>query len=76
MWEGYLTEKFEKFCSERKIEIEHVHTSGHAVLPDLQRFTKALNPKCLVPIHTFEPDEYPKFFENVKTVNNGKPFLI
>jgi len=76
MWEGYLTDKFKNFCRDKKIEIEQVHTSGHAVLNDLWRFAKALSPKCLVPIHTFEAARYSEFFENVKIVNDGEPFLI
>jgi ribonuclease J len=76
MWEGYLTDKFKNFCHDKKIEIEQVHTSGHAVLNDLRRFAKALSPKCLVPIHTFEAARYSEFFENVKIVNDGEPFLI
>jgi ribonuclease J len=76
MWEGYLTDKFKNFCSDKKIEIEQVHTSGHAVLNDLRRFAKALSPKCLVPIHTFEAARYSEFFDNVKIVNDGEPFLI
>ena len=76
MWEGYLTDEFGNFCSDKKIEIEQVHTSGHAVLNDLRRFAKSLSPKCLVPIHTFEAARYSEFFENVKIVNDGEPFLI
>jgi ribonuclease J len=76
MWEGYLTDEFKNFCSDKKIEIEQVHTSGHAVLNDLRRFAKALSPKCLVPIHTFEAARYSEFFDNVKIVNDGEPFLI
>ncbi len=76
MWEGYLTDEFKNFCSDKKIEIEQVHTSGHAVLNDLQRFAKALSPKYLVPIHTFEAARYSEFFENVKIVNDGELFLI
>jgi ribonuclease J len=76
MWEGYLTDKFKNFCSDKKIEIEQVHTSGHAVLNDLRCFAKVLSPKCLVPIHTFEAARYSEFFENVKIVNDGESFLI
>jgi ribonuclease J len=76
MWGRYLTDEFKNFCSDKKIEIEQVHTSGHAVLNDLQRFAKALSPKCLVPIHTFEAARYSEFFDNVKIVNDGEPFLI
>lgn len=76
MWEGYLTDKFKAFCHDKKIEIEPVHTSGHAVLEDLQCFAKALSPKCLVPIHTFEAARYSEYFDNVKIVDDGEPFSI
>ncbi len=76
MWEGYLTEKFQDYCRDKRIEIERVHTSGHAILSDLQRFAKALKPKSLVPIHTFGSEKYQELFENVKTVKDGEPFVI
>lgn len=80
-WKGYIRDKkkaraFWDFVDANNLNVEYIHTSGHAVVSDLQRFTKALNPKHLVPIHTFEPDEYPKFFKNVKTAKNGQPFVI
>jgi ribonuclease J len=76
MWEGYLTDEFKRFCRDKNIEIEQVHTSGHAILNDLQRFAKALSPKSLVAIHTFEAARYSEFFENVKKVNDNEPFMI
>ncbi len=76
MWQGYLTDDFKKFCREKKIVIEHVHTSGHAVLKDLQRFARALKPEMLIPIHTFEPQKYPEFFDNVKFANDGEALTI
>lgn len=76
MWQGYLTDKFTNFCRDKKIEIEQIHTSGHAVLNDLKRFAKALSPKCLVPIHTFEAARYSEFFENVKIVNDGETLSL
>ena len=66
MYEKYLTEEFKEKCGRKGIEIEHVHTSGHAVLKDLQDFTAVLKPRKLTPIHTFEPDKYPAVFENVE----------
>ncbi len=76
MWEGYLKEEFKKYCHDKQIDIEAVHTSGHAALKDLHRFAKALNPKVLVPIHTFEPKTYAELFENSKIVNDGELFSI
>jgi ribonuclease J len=80
-WKGYIRDKkktsaFWDFVHANNLTLEYIHTSGHAVLNDLQRFAKALSPKCLVPIHTFEAARYSEFFDNVKIVNDGEPFLI
>ena len=70
MWEGYLTEKFKDYCKNKQIEIESVHTSGHATIEDLKAFAKALEPRTLVPIHTFGSESYPELFENVKILDD------
>jgi len=74
MWEGYLTDEFEQYCNENGLIIEHVHTSGHATLEYLKAFSGALNPKTLIPIHTFEAEKYPALFENVRILSDGAPF--
>jgi ribonuclease J len=76
MWEGYLTDKFKEYCKEKKIDIESVHTSGHATIEDLKAFAKALNPKTLVPIHTFASEKYPELFENVKILDDKEAMEI
>ena len=72
MWEGYLTEKFKSYCKEKELEIESVHTSGHATIEDLKAFAEALNPKTLVPIHTFTSEKYPELFKDVKVLSDGE----
>ena len=72
MWEGYLTDEFKNRCKNIGIEIKQVHTSGHATVDDLQVFAKALKPKVLIPIHTFETKEYPKLFKNVIILRDGE----
>ena len=72
MWEGYLTDKFRSFCVQKNLTIEHVHTSGHATLEDLKTFANALNPKRLVPIHTFEGKQFTTLFQNVKVLEDGE----
>lgn len=72
MWEGYLKDKFKEYCKDKHIEIEQVHTSGHAALDDLQAFAEALNPQKLIPIHTFESAKYPKLFKNVQVLEDGE----
>ena len=70
MWDGYLTKEFRAFCKGKGLSSEYIHTSGHATTEDLQSFAKALNPKKLIPIHTFESEKYPFLFENVKVIKD------
>ena len=70
MWEGYLTEKFRGYCDKKGLVIEQVHTSGHAVVNDLKTFARAIQPKTLIPIHTFDAGRYPELFDNVKILED------
>ena len=72
MWDGYLTKEFMTFCKEKGLNLEYIHTSGHAKLKDLKSFASAMRPKMLIPIHTFEPDSYPNLFKNIKILNDGE----
>lgn len=76
MWEGYLTDKFKAYCAQKGLVIEQVHTSGHAMIEDLKAFAQALNPKMLVPIHTFYADRYNDLFPNVKILKDKERFTI
>ena len=76
MYEKYLNEEFKAKCDKKGIEIEHVHTSGHATVDDLQAFAAALNPKTTIPIHTFFADKYKELFENVEVLKDGQIFDI
>jgi ribonuclease J len=76
MWEGYLTDKFRDYCKDKGIEIKQIHTSGHAILKDLKAFAGALKPKTLIPVHTFEPEQYPNLFKNVKVLNDREAFEL
>jgi len=76
MWEGYLTDKFKKYCETKSLKIEEVHTSGHATVEDLEAFAKAISPKTLIPIHTFEGKQYPEMFENVRILKDGELFEV
>lgn len=78
-WEGYLKEEhamwFTKYVNElkqdRQIYFESIHTSGHATIPDLIIFAKAINAKMLVPIHTEFPEIIKQEFEKeeIKNIN-------
>jgi ribonuclease J len=76
-WAGYLDAPH--FAQDLKdkagafgLTFEVIHTSGHADLADLQKFAGALNPRQLVPIHTFEPARYSQLFENVVQRSDGQ----
>ena len=47
---------------------KQIHTSGHADRDALKRMVEVLKPKNLVPIHTFEGDEYKKIFAGTKVL--------
>jgi len=76
MWEGYLSEEFRAFCREKGLTLEYIHTSGHATKEDLKLFADAMNPKTLIPIHTFEAEKYPTLFKNVVVLKDDEVFLI
>lgn len=76
MWAGYLTDEFKHYCSAKGIIIEQVHTSGHATVDDLQTFARAINPKTLIPIHTFHGNDYPTLFNNVKVLRDNELYDI
>jgi len=66
MWEGYLqksvTMKFVDYLTNRKLTLHKIHTSGHADTKTLKKIVKAIKPKNIVPIHTFEGDKYKDIF--------------
>jgi ribonuclease J len=76
LWSGYLKDdrykRFNEWLDQNNIPLVHCHTSGHAPVSDLKRLSEALAPKMLVPIHSFEPDRYSEFFENVELKEDGQ----
>ena len=75
-WGGYW--ETDSFKSVRNWLTRHhipkcdIHTSGHAGPADLKKFAAALNPKKIVPIHSFNPERYPDLFENVEAHSDGE----
>ena len=76
MWPGYLERPGERRYQEflRKNAIPHhvIHASGHAYLSDLKKFADTINPKRLVPIHSFAPGRFQEHFENVEPRADGE----
>jgi len=76
LWPGYLKDEryhwLNEWLEKHHIPLIHCHTSGHAPVADLKRLAKAISAKRLVPIHSFEPNEYQQLFENVEVRNDGE----
>lgn len=74
-WEGYWDAgsyaMVERFLLRNGIPKVSVHTSGHASPVDLKRFVTAVDPRKVVPIHSFRPDRYTELFERVSPQADG-----
>jgi ribonuclease J len=76
MWRGYLTGPAERRMSEtlsrHGVPLEVHHVSGHAYVQDLRRIVDAVQPKCVIPIHTDEPDRYLEVFPGAELRRDGE----
>lgn len=71
LWEGYLED--DNFWQENNVPITHIHCSGHAYREDLIKLVGALNPKRVIPNHTFHPEQFPEMFgDKVVLLEDGK----
>ena len=80
-YEGYWEEdsyaELRAWIKKNNIRKINVHTSGHACLTDLKRLAKSLQPKTIIPVHTFTPEKYRECFgETVQCLNDGESFPI
>jgi ribonuclease J len=75
-WDGYLKQErgvaLLSSLAARGILVDHAHTSGHASIVDLKRLAEAIAPTMLVPIHTYEPKQFPEHFKAVSLKNDGE----
>ncbi len=70
-WEGYLKDEYKQYFTDNinalkedsDIIYHSIHTSGHAVVPDLMKFAKAINSNKIIPIHTAFPKVFKEEFE-------------
>ena len=77
MWHGYEkkkgTKEFIDYLKGRNFTVNHIHSSGHADLPTLEKMVNAVAPKKLVPIHTFNRSDYKNIFNvPVKELKDGE----
>lgn len=76
MWPGYLKEpssgSVRRFLGEHHVPLVVHHASGHAHVPDLQRFVSALRPDRVVPIHTAAAERFGELFPGVEVRVDGE----
>lgn len=76
MWEGYKEREshgqIRSWLERHGIPELDIHCSGHATIADLKRLATAINPRRLVPIHSFMPERYPELFEHVEPHPDGE----
>jgi len=79
-WSGYMNQPEWKIAKGKIDEVNgtlhEVHTSGHMLSADIVSFVKKLNPKAIIPVHTFEPEQFKKHFENVVQIHDGMEHKI
>ena len=75
-WEGYWErgsyDIVKDWLEKHSIPKFSIHTSGHASPVDLKQFATALNPRKVVPIHSFAPGRYSELFSNVQSYDDGE----
>jgi ribonuclease J len=77
MWHGYLERgTLLEFLTKCGLELQEIHTSGHAILQHLKDIADAINPKFVIPIHTFYPERFIDMFANVMLVDDGQQLVL
>lgn len=78
LWQGYREtpsqQKLEAFLRERGVDTLHLHSSGHASVPDLQRTIDTLRPKRVIPIHGFYPELFLDMHSETVVLRDGADF--
>ncbi|MBE3036123.1 MAG: MBL fold metallo-hydrolase, partial [Candidatus Atribacteria bacterium] len=71
-WEQGAYDMIKEWLERHAIPKHNIHTSGHASPVDLKKLVAAINPRKVVPIHSFMPERYPELFPNVEAHCDGE----
>jgi ribonuclease J len=79
-WKGYLANpdgvELQKQVAVRFGDFVPAHASGHIYVTDLLELVKALNPKTIIPTHTFEPRMFRDHFPNTVVLTDAQTHPI
>ncbi len=75
LWPGYFERSkplrnLKSYLEGKNVRYEYLHTSGHAKLEDMKKLVDAIAPNIIIPIHSFYPDKFKSYFNNVKLVKD------
>lgn len=76
LWSGYLADSsgaaLRNLIDEHHVPMTTIHTSGHASVPDLRRLVTAIQPRRVVPIHSFAAHRFAELFPCVEEHSDGE----
>lgn len=79
-WKGYLANpdwvELQKQVADANGDFVPAHASGHIYLADLIKLVGDLDPKVVIPIHTFEPARFHHHFANAVLLTDGEPYSV
>jgi ribonuclease J len=79
-WKGYLDNPdwVALMQQVKQVDGEFIpaHASGHIYIDDLVEFTRAVKARTVIPIHTFEPEQFRTHFANAVVLRDGQVHQI
>lgn len=79
-WKGYLTkpdwQELQNVIEGAQGDFIPAHVSGHAYIRDVIELVNAIQPRHILPIHTFSPESFHEQFANVVAIEDGLPWEI
>jgi len=83
-WDGYIKKDnkeartFKAFVNKYDLDVQYIHTSGHATKDKLKMLAQAIDPTGnIIPIHTRSPESFKRLFgDKVMSLPNGKDLTL
>ena len=79
-WNGYLNKPewtdLQAQLTAAGGQFAETHTSGHIFAEDIVSFVQAINPGLVIPIHTFEPEQFRDHFPNTRILDDRQILVV
>ncbi len=74
-WEGYIKDDVTLKSLKNKYDMKYCHTSGHALIEDIELFLNILQPAKAIPIHTETPHLFKKIYDKTVIYRDNEEIL-